>query len=570
MKPFTRDNVFLDDEDTFILKNTNEAFSLHSDAVKSSDLKITTFELPHDIDPNEFLNGTQKEGTVETKGDKSVEDLLHSCRKPTAIQLEPVTASDYSLSLESSLFNEAENAVISAKTFKHDDVADSEEDDLYIDESAFDSSHDPHIADKDLDNNDASYATLNNIATIAVDNKFNSFNSNSPKEAVPVTVMTISDNKEIYNHVYADTNANAYASSDSNAYGDAHASTFGSNAHNATAPNATAYADTITSRDANPYGSAPTGANDTASSTANSYSSATHYANSSTNANDNQSLTVGIVGLGLIGGSLGRALVKRTSHTVLGKDLDSKIERTACHVKAIHSPIGDQGSLSAEGFGDLDILIFATNPRVTIDLLPKFVPLLKDGCIVLDMGGVKKGVVGAMGALSNRFSGLQFVSCHPMAGKEASGIKYSISTLFDNANMLLTDVNSSDNTKAVLEELFSAIGFSQNIWTTADKHDKIIAYTSQSCHAISASFALNSLATKHKGYSAGSFKDLTRVAKLNADMWTELFIDNSSNLSEVLTEFINTLNFLKTAVANGDEKAVKQFLVDANNKKENL
>jgi len=273
--------------------------------------------------------------------------------------------------------------------------------------------------------------------------------------------------------------------------------------------------------------------------------------------NTQEGMTIAIIGLGLIGGSLGRAFVKRTNHVVLGKDVDKKIERTARLVKAIHAPVCD------ESIGMVDVVIFATNPRTTIDLLPKYVPLLKDGAIVLDVGGVKQNVFDAMQVLSEKHRTLEFVGTHPMAGREVSGLKYSLSTLFDGASIILTNINAGEGTCLTLEHLFEDIGFDRVVWSEPCEHDKIIAYTSQAAHAVSAAFCLNSLVDKHKGFSAGSFKDLTRVAKLEPDMWTELFCDNAVNLGTTLGEFIDTLKTLKYAVETGDEQAVKDFLIAA-------
>jgi len=273
-------------------------------------------------------------------------------------------------------------------------------------------------------------------------------------------------------------------------------------------------------------------------------------------------LNIGVVGLGLIGGSFGRAVLKKTQHQVFGRDLNPKTVSAAKLVKAI------SGELTDVLLPELDILVFALNPRTVVQQLNEYLPLLKPGCIVTDVGGNKRNVAAAMKKASENYPALQFIGAHPMAGKEFSGLSHSSAALFEGASILLVPVNASLNAITEYKKLLSGIGFKNCKVTSAAEHDKMIAYTSQLCHVISSCYCLNSLSEAHDGFSAGSFRDLTRVARLSAPMWTELFCDNADNLSAALDEFIAQISALKQAIEARDEAAVREILSSANAKKE--
>ncbi|MCL2797011.1 MAG: prephenate dehydrogenase [Firmicutes bacterium] len=288
-------------------------------------------------------------------------------------------------------------------------------------------------------------------------------------------------------------------------------------------------------------------------------------------------LNIGIIGLGLIGGSFARAFSTKTPHRVFGRGRTPASESASAALKA--GAIA--GELTDAIWPTLDVLIFAVNPRTTVELLAvgrglapaegfgggKYLPLLKPGCIVTDAGGIKRGVVAAMEQAAQKYPALQFIAAHPMAGREFSGFSASFAELFAGASVLLIPVNASQAALEALKELLSDIGFNTPKVTTAAEHDKMIAYTSQLCHAISACYCLNPLSSEHEGFSAGSFKDLTRVARLNAQMWAELFCDNADELSATLEEFIAQISALKRAVEARDEAEVFNILSNANERR---
>ena len=278
----------------------------------------------------------------------------------------------------------------------------------------------------------------------------------------------------------------------------------------------------------------------------------------------NKTLNIGIVGLGLIGGSFGRAFIKKTGHRVFGCDRDADAVYAAMLAGAI------SGELTPATLPALDLIIFAVNPRTTVKILEDYLPYLKGGCIVTDAGGLKRNVISVMRGASERYPGLQFIGAHPMAGKEFSGFSHSSAELFEGASALMVSVNAPPETVRELKQIFSALGFKNCKDTSAEHHDKLIAYTSQLCHAISSSYCLNPLSGEHDGFSAGSFRDLTRVARLSASMWTELMCDNADNLSVILDEFIAQISALKSAVERRDEEEIYKILSAGNEKKEQM
>jgi len=276
--------------------------------------------------------------------------------------------------------------------------------------------------------------------------------------------------------------------------------------------------------------------------------------------NYEKAFNIGIVGLGLIGGSFARSFSKFTPHRVFGRGraLGGAAASAAVSAGAV------SGELTDEKLSELDVLIFAVNPRTTVEIFGAYLPLLKSGCVVLDAGGVKRGVVAAMEQAAKEHPALQFVGAHPMAGREISGFSASTAELFMGASCLLVPVNADSGAVDGIKKLLFSVGFKNCKVTSAAEHDKMIAFTSQLCHAISASYCLNPLSSAHDGYSAGSFRDLTRVARLSAPMWTELFCDNADELSAVLSSFIGQIDVLRQAIERRDEDEVYKILSAAN------
>lgn len=274
-------------------------------------------------------------------------------------------------------------------------------------------------------------------------------------------------------------------------------------------------------------------------------------------------MTIGIIGSGLIGGSVARAY-KSDGHTVLIKDKD-----TATLGYALLSGIAD-GELTTERLSECDITFIALYPDAAIAFLKENAEFFKKDGLVIDLCGTKREICETGFTLSKKH-GFTFIGGHPMAGTQFSGIKYSRKDLFRGAPMVIVpprfdDIALLDRIKNML----SPLGFGSFSVGTAEKHDEMIAFTSQLAHIVSNAYIKSETAKSHGGFSAGSYKDMTRVARLNAEMWTELFTENSDNLINELNYIINSLGEYKTALENKDSETLKMLLQDGSDLKEQI
>ena len=272
-------------------------------------------------------------------------------------------------------------------------------------------------------------------------------------------------------------------------------------------------------------------------------------------------MKVGIVGLGLIGGSLGRAIVKNTDATVYAYDISKRAMLDGKLLSAYHFEL-DENSVK-----EIDVLFLSLYPDALEVELEKYAPLLKQGALVVDCCGNKRRVVDQMHVLADQYPHLSFISSHPMAGREFSGVNHSTATLFDKASMILVPVKADIKTIQKLKEFSLSIGFGSVVITSAKEHDRIIAYTSQLAHLVSSSYIKSQTAVEFMGFSAGSFRDMTRVARLSPEMWAELTVDNKDFLVKEINELINNLQDYKDALQNGDKEKMKSLLADGNQKK---
>jgi len=272
-------------------------------------------------------------------------------------------------------------------------------------------------------------------------------------------------------------------------------------------------------------------------------------------------MKIGIVGLGLIGGSIAKSMKQNTEHTVYGADLQESVICRAQLLEAI------DGRLNDENIGECDILILALYPGATVNYVKENAGRFKKGSIVLDCCGVKESVCSEIKPVSKE-QGFLYVGAHPMAGIEYSGFAHSQKSLFKNASIILTpqaDISIQDMDR--LKKLWISLGFNHVQLSTPEEHDKLIAFTSQLAHVVSSAYVKSPSALKHRGFSAGSFKDLTRVAKLNEDMWTELFLLNRENLVTEIDGIIERLKEYRDAIKNGNEKGLWQLLHEGTERK---
>lgn len=275
-------------------------------------------------------------------------------------------------------------------------------------------------------------------------------------------------------------------------------------------------------------------------------------------------MNIAVVGLGLIGGSICKALKKSTDHTVFGFDINESINSFALLDSSIDKMLDDSN------INRCDFIFLCVYPKATIDFVKEKASHIKKGAVVIDCGGIKTSICDECFEIANN-SGFNFIGGHPMAGLHHSGYKYSTSTLYNDASMILTP-QSTDDIELLSEVtgLIKSIGFSSVTVTTPKEHDKIIAFTSQLAHVVSNAYVKSPQAQVHKGFSAGSYKDLTRVAKLNENMWTELFLKNKENLCFEIDHLVSELTKYKEAMQNDDEETLKALLKDGSDRKKSI
>ena len=274
-------------------------------------------------------------------------------------------------------------------------------------------------------------------------------------------------------------------------------------------------------------------------------------------------MTVGILGLGLIGGSLARAY-KLAGHTVYVKNRDESMLSFAMLSGAV------DGKLSEDTIPQCDLILLAIYPAGSADWLEANAPLISKKALVIDCCGTKQLVCQRCFPIAKEY-GFTFVGGHPMAGSQFSGFKYSRASLFQGAPMVLVPPVYDD--MALLQRVKDALepcGFGFFSVTTAADHDRMIAFTSQMPHILSNAFIKSPTALEHKGFSAGSYRDLTRVAWLNPGMWTELFLENRENLLFELDTYIGSLMQYRDALANQDEDTLYRLLDDGKKRKEEV
>ena len=262
---------------------------------------------------------------------------------------------------------------------------------------------------------------------------------------------------------------------------------------------------------------------------------------------------MGIVGLGLMGGSFAKAYCE-AGHRVLAFNRSRGTLEAA-----IISGIAE-GELNEETIGQCDLLILALYPQATIDYLQKMAPYIAAHTVVIDTCGVKRKVCDACFPIAEQH-GFTFMGGHPMAGTQFSGFKYSRASMYKDASMILVPrFEESSETVERVKRMLAPCRFGRMTVTTAENHDRMIAFSSQMAHVVSNAFVKSPSAREHKGYSAGSYKDMTRVAWLNETMWAELFLENKDFLLQELDILMNNLSQYRTALVEEDEPKMKTLL----------
>ena len=274
-------------------------------------------------------------------------------------------------------------------------------------------------------------------------------------------------------------------------------------------------------------------------------------------------MTVGILGLGLIGGSLARAYAL-AGHTIYAAEKDETMLAFAQLAGAVDAP------LTHENLGSCELVLLAIYPEGSAAWLAENARHISRSALVMDCCGVKQQICEKCFPLAEEF-GFTFIGGHPMAGTQFSGFKHSRADLFQGAPMVLVpprfdDMDLLDRAKNAL----APCGFGSFSVTTARDHDRMIAFTSQMPHIISNAFIKSPTALEHKGFSAGSYRDLTRVAWLNPGMWAELFLENREFVLSELDTLITALTAYRTAVAESDADTLITLLEEGKRRKETV
>ena len=274
-------------------------------------------------------------------------------------------------------------------------------------------------------------------------------------------------------------------------------------------------------------------------------------------------MKVGIVGLGLIGGSFAWAY-HNDGHQVLAFNRTRSVLDFAMLSGAV------DGELTEENAGDCDLILVTLYPQAAIDYIDKMGPHFGKKPLVMDCCGTKRVVCSACFPIAER-DGFTYIGAHPMAGTHNSGFKYAKGTMYKGAPMVIVPPRFDDiELLGRVKELLAPAGFGRISVTTAEKHDQMIAFTSQMAHVVSNAYIKSPTAKIHKGFSAGSYKDLTRVAWLNAPMWAELFMENKDFLLHELELFINSLTQYRDAMVNDDMPELIRLLDEGRRLKEEV
>ena len=274
-------------------------------------------------------------------------------------------------------------------------------------------------------------------------------------------------------------------------------------------------------------------------------------------------MTVGIAGLGLIGGSLAKAY-HEAGERVLAYNRSRSVLDFAVMSGAVDA------ELTEDNIAACDLVLIALYPEATIEWFRRMAPHIGPHPVVLDCGGTKRTICAACFPIAEEH-GVTFLGGHPMAGTQYSGFKNAKATMYHGAPMVIVppdfdDVLLFDRVKQLLQPA----GFSRFSFTTAEAHDEMIAFTSQMAHVVSNAYIKSPTADQHKGFSAGSYKDMTRVAWLSPEMWAELFLENKDNLLHELDIFMAHLGEYRDAMARDDLPALTRLLDEGRRRKEEV
>ncbi len=270
-----------------------------------------------------------------------------------------------------------------------------------------------------------------------------------------------------------------------------------------------------------------------------------------------------ISGLGIIGGSYARALKKYTDHYIIGVNRSEDPLREAIECGAIDE-IGTEESVA-----EADLIILGTFPKAAVEFVSRNAGRIPKKCIVMDTCGIKSDICPQLTRLA-RDNGFTFVGVHPMAGKEKNGFSASEADLFKGASCIIVPGEAGKDAVEVVSRLAEKIGFGRVVYTTPENHDRMIAFTSQIPHVIACAYVQSPCCPDHNGYSAGSYRDVSRVAHINEKLWAELFTENRQALLGEIDELMLHLTEMRTALENNDRQELERIMAKSRKVKEEL
>ncbi len=274
-------------------------------------------------------------------------------------------------------------------------------------------------------------------------------------------------------------------------------------------------------------------------------------------------MNIAVVGLGIIGGSFCKAIKKYTDHYVIGINRTYETAKKALEVGAIDE-IG-----TVESLAKADLIIVSMYPQAVIDFIRENGKYIRKDTIVTDASGIKRAICPELEALSKKF-GFVFVGSHPMAGKEKNGFDVSDAELYKGASYIITPCGAEQKYVDILSDFALSIGFGTVKITTPEEHDRMIAFTSQLPHVLACSYVLSPCCPNHKGFSAGSYRDVSRVANINSKLWSELFLENKEPLVKELDILIENITSIINAIKKEDRETLTDLLEQGHKVKQSL
>lgn len=274
-------------------------------------------------------------------------------------------------------------------------------------------------------------------------------------------------------------------------------------------------------------------------------------------------MNIAVVGLGIIGGSFCKAIKKYTNHYVIGINRTEATAQKAFECGAIDE-IG-----SPENLSKADLIILCMFPKADVDFIEKNGKYIKKTAIVTDASGIKQEICPQLCRLSGEYD-FTFIGSHPMAGKEKNGFDVSDADLYKGASYIITPCGAENEKVEFLSDFAKSIGFGVVKISTPEEHDRMIAFTSQLPHVLACAYVLSPCCKNHKGFSAGSYRDVSRVANINSKLWSELFLENKEPLVNELDTLIKNISMIKTAIENDNKNELADLLEQAHKVKQEL